>query len=70
MFICRSISISGIWLTSILRLNSNDSLPLWTEALCSSSLDLKLVGDILNQVWNGQTHLCTVTIHLECPNIS
>lgn len=70
MCICRSISISGIWLTSILRLNCNDPLPLWTEALCSSSLDLKLVGDILNQVWDGQTHLCTVAIHLECPNIS
>lgn len=68
MCICRSIS--GIWLTSILRLNSNDPLPLWTEALCSSSLDLKLVGDILNQIWDGQTHLCTVTIHLERPNIS
>lgn len=70
MGICRSMSISAIQLTSILRLNGNDPLPLWTEALCSFGLDLKLVGDILNQVWDGQTRLCTVAIYLEGPNIS
>lgn len=70
LFIYMTFCVSRTWLTSILRFNGNDPLPLWTKALCSPGLDLKLVGDILNQVWDGQTRLSTVTIHLEGLHIS
>lgn len=59
-----------IGLTSILRLNGNDPLPLRTKALGSPGLDLELIGDIFDQVWDDQTHLCTVAIHLEGLHIS
>lgn len=57
-------------LTSILRLNGDDALPLWTEALCGSSLNFKLVGNILSQIWDGQTGLSTVSVHLEGAHVT
>lgn len=57
-------------LTSILRLDGNDPLPLRTKALGGPGLDFELVGDILDQVWDGQTRLRTIAMHLEGPHIS
>lgn len=57
-------------LTSILGLNGNNPLPLWTKALGSPGLNFEFVRDILDQVWDGQTRLCTVATHLEGPHIS
>lgn len=60
----------GLYLTSILRFNSDDALPLRTEALCGSSLDLKLVGHVLSQVGNGQTGFSAIAVHLEGTHIT
>lgn len=70
LFMNINICVSRMGLTSVLRLNGNDPLPLRTKALGSPGLDLEFVRDILEQVWDGQTRLCTVAIHLEGPHIS
>lgn len=69
-FIVIKSVVSRIHLTSILRLNGDDSLPLGTEALRGSSLNFKLVGNVLGQVWDGQTGLSTVAVHLEGTHVS
>lgn len=69
-FVFVHIRVSRTELTCILRLDGNDALPLGTKALGSPGLDLELVGHILDQVWDGQTRLCTVTIHLEGLHVS
>lgn len=68
-FIYMTASVGFIF-TSILRLYGDDTLPLRTEALCGSSLDFKLVGNVLSQVRDGQTGLGTVAVHLEGAHIS
>lgn len=60
-----SSSVREVQLTSVLRLDGDDALPLWTEALRGPSLDFKFVGNILAQVWDGQAGLRTVAVHLE-----
>lgn len=71
-FICIHIKnvFSRIHLTSILRLDGDDALPLRTKTLCGSSLNFKLVGNILSQVWDSQTGLSTVAVHLEGTHIT
>lgn len=62
--------VGRIGLTSILRLNGDDALPLRTEALRGSSLNFELVGDVLSQVWDGKTGFSGVPIHLKGPYVS
>ena len=52
-------------LTSILRFDGDDTLPLWTEALCGSSLNFELVGNVLSQVGDSVAGLSAVAAHLE-----
>lgn len=70
LFVHTNSSVGRIHLTSILRLDGDDALPLGAEALRGSSLDFKLVGNILGQVWDGQTGLGAVAIHLEGTHVS
>lgn len=57
-------------LTSVLRLDGDDALPLWTEALRGPSLNFELIGNVLRQVWDGQTGLSTVSVHLEGAHVA
>lgn len=52
-------------LTCILRLDCDDTLPLRTEALRGSSLNLELIRNVLSQVGNSQTGLRAIAIYLE-----
>lgn len=69
-FIHMESFVSRIHLTSILRLNGDDALPLRTEALRGPSLYFKLVGNVLSQVGDSQTGLGTVAVHLEGAHVS
>lgn len=60
----------GRRLTSVLRLDGDDPLPLGAEAPRGLSLHFKLVGNVLGQVWDGQAGLGAVAAHLEGARVS
>lgn len=51
--------------TSILGLDGDDPLTLWTKALGGLGLHLELVGHVLTEAWHCQSALRVVTIHQE-----
>lgn len=51
--------------TSILGLDGDDPLALWTKPLGGLGLHLELVGHVLTEAWHCQPALGVVTIHQE-----